>query len=305
MLSLRLGSRGPRVALLQRLLDLDDDGIFGARTDAAVRRLQAVKGLAIDSVVGEHTWDAAVEHAHGTGRLADACGRLPLERVDLPGTQTLQVDEAGRIYTYTSLKLRADVAAALRPAVAHVTERGGVVTTAGGIRALNDGASATRSEASGHYLGRDFDLSLPSGMRAPAVDPFVVERAPDLGERRWRVWARVHRGGEARTLRAVMWGRSGTVSAWGRFVDWTALMAEAGFVGIPCRRDSWWEEDGPLPKGPYAGCEWWHFGHRAGLVERETTFGDELLRLHPLTTLRSTKPWALRHLVYGEKGGWW
>lgn len=304
MHDLRHGSTGPRVALLQRLLgDLVDDGIFGPKTDAALRRFQAPIGLAADGVADEATWDKIVAAAESAGRAAAAFGRLPVERVDLPGTAPLQVDEAGRTYTYTSFSLRSDVAAALRGPVAHVTDRGGVVTSAGGIRALNDGANATRAAASGHYLGRDLDLALPSGMHAPAVDPFVVERAPDLGERRWRVWARVHTGGEERTLRAVMWGRSNTVAAWGRFVDWTALLADAGFVGIPARSSSWWEEGGALPEGPYTGTEWWHASHRAGLVRGETTFGDELLRLYPLATLRRTKPWALRHRVFGE--GWW
>ncbi len=64
------GSRGPAVADLQRLLNdwirqargavrpLDVDGIFGARTDAAVRAYQYVMGLAVDGVVGPKTWAA-------------------------------------------------------------------------------------------------------------------------------------------------------------------------------------------------------------------------------------------------------
>lgn len=68
--TLRLGSRGPEVERLQGLLNrrlqpspnLRTDGDFGARTDAAVRRFQAIKGLGIDGVVGPRTW-AALEAA--------------------------------------------------------------------------------------------------------------------------------------------------------------------------------------------------------------------------------------------------
>ena len=64
------GSRGPAVADLQRLLNdwirqargavrpLEVDGIFGARTDAAVRAYQYVMGLPVDGVVGPKTWAA-------------------------------------------------------------------------------------------------------------------------------------------------------------------------------------------------------------------------------------------------------
>ncbi len=57
---LRVGSRGPAVAQLQRDLTrlgypLTADGIFGPRTDAAVRRFQQDRGLTADGIVGPRT----------------------------------------------------------------------------------------------------------------------------------------------------------------------------------------------------------------------------------------------------------
>lgn len=62
MPTLRLGSRGAAVAELQRRLAAlglsagAADGIFGSRTDAAVRSFQRARGLAADGIVGAQTW---------------------------------------------------------------------------------------------------------------------------------------------------------------------------------------------------------------------------------------------------------
>lgn len=58
-LVLRRGARGPAVEELQRLLGLtgsEVDGDFGAKTEAAVRKLQTERGLKpVDGVVGKDT----------------------------------------------------------------------------------------------------------------------------------------------------------------------------------------------------------------------------------------------------------
>ncbi len=51
-------SRGRRVALLQRALALEPDGVFGAATENAVRRYQRRQGMTADGIVGPATWDA-------------------------------------------------------------------------------------------------------------------------------------------------------------------------------------------------------------------------------------------------------
>jgi peptidoglycan hydrolase-like protein with peptidoglycan-binding domain len=59
------GAQGHPVPSLQYLLrarghTVAVDGIFGPRTDAAVRAFQQSKGLAVDGIVGPNTWSALI-----------------------------------------------------------------------------------------------------------------------------------------------------------------------------------------------------------------------------------------------------
>lgn len=56
MTTLKIGSRGEEVKMLQRKLNLIDDGIFGKITDEAVRDFQKKHGLTVDGIVGPKTW---------------------------------------------------------------------------------------------------------------------------------------------------------------------------------------------------------------------------------------------------------
>lgn len=58
MRTLRRGSTGEDVRLLQKRLGISADGKFGPGTDAAVRRYQASHGLKADGIVGAKTWTA-------------------------------------------------------------------------------------------------------------------------------------------------------------------------------------------------------------------------------------------------------
>jgi putative chitinase len=59
MSTLRIGSKGPEVERLQRLLNVKPaDGDFGPKTAAAVKQFQQSHGLVADGVVGQRTWDA-------------------------------------------------------------------------------------------------------------------------------------------------------------------------------------------------------------------------------------------------------
>ena len=68
---IKRGARGAAVELCQKLLMLKVDGIFGPRTDAAVRDFQTANSLARDGVVGENTWkklltNRRIEHSGNT-----------------------------------------------------------------------------------------------------------------------------------------------------------------------------------------------------------------------------------------------
>ena len=61
--TIREGSRGEDVKRLQTLLNnegysLDVDGIFGEKTQSAVRQYQRNQGLDVDGIVGANTWSA-------------------------------------------------------------------------------------------------------------------------------------------------------------------------------------------------------------------------------------------------------
>lgn len=58
METLKKGSRGSSVKMLQKLLHLISDGIFGPLTEEAVKDFQKRNGLTIDGIVGPKTWVA-------------------------------------------------------------------------------------------------------------------------------------------------------------------------------------------------------------------------------------------------------
>ena len=53
----RKGSQGEIVKLIQRTLNINDDGFFGNQTENAVRKFQKKNGLVADGIVGKQTLD--------------------------------------------------------------------------------------------------------------------------------------------------------------------------------------------------------------------------------------------------------
>lgn len=58
METLRKGSKGDDVKILQKALGLKVDGYFGPKTESAVIEFQKSKGLLADGIVGKKTWEA-------------------------------------------------------------------------------------------------------------------------------------------------------------------------------------------------------------------------------------------------------
>lgn len=58
MTTIKSGSRGDDVRRLQEMLNISVDGIFGPKTEAAVKAFQKTHGLVQDGIVGSKTWAA-------------------------------------------------------------------------------------------------------------------------------------------------------------------------------------------------------------------------------------------------------
>jgi peptidoglycan hydrolase-like protein with peptidoglycan-binding domain len=76
---LRMGSRGPAVAALQRRLGVEADGIFGPVTRGAVRAFQRRHGLLVDGIVGPQT-RAALHRSEHEERFIRAWWVAPVQR---------------------------------------------------------------------------------------------------------------------------------------------------------------------------------------------------------------------------------
>ena len=58
METIKRGSRGEAVKILQKALNITPDGDFGPKTEQAVKNFQKAKGLTPDGIVGAKTWAA-------------------------------------------------------------------------------------------------------------------------------------------------------------------------------------------------------------------------------------------------------
>lgn len=100
--NLRRGSRGPSVRRLQSALvragyEVSVDGVFGSRTESAVRAFQQTAGLTADGVVGPATWQRLGE---APAPAPTPAGSSTAHGPDIAlGTLTLQAP--GRSFSYT------------------------------------------------------------------------------------------------------------------------------------------------------------------------------------------------------------
>lgn len=296
-MTLHTGSRGPLVQTLQQGLTAlgfnlgTADGIYGAKTHAAVEDWQASTGkLYPDGIFGSASaalWNnlyPTYTIALGDAENPAAPSKL-LKRVNLPA------DPFGDGYNLTSL--REDIAPRYREIYQEVKALGGKVTSAGGYRSLRSAASAARALASMHYVGRAFDLAVYSGMQNTSKDAYIITEAPRGCT---EVWCKTDDpAAPVVTLEAltVTQSKVGGVrksqvhkTKWeGRAFSFNKIAEKHGFVGINGRRDFW-------NGGSYAGAEWWHFQCDAGLTPKVSTFGEDLLKCYTLEEIeKNFKLW--------------
>ena len=96
--TIREGSRGEDVKRLQTLLNnegysLDVDGIFGDKTQSAVRQYQRSQGLDVDGIVGSNTWSSLTAPAQSA--------QAPAGQVDVLGGRDLTGAASGTAGGYT------------------------------------------------------------------------------------------------------------------------------------------------------------------------------------------------------------
>ena len=300
---------GPVVASLQQ--NLEDlgyelgtvDGAFGKNTEAAVKDFQAKKGLGADGVVGPKTLqaiDAALKAAGKEGAEFDDQPEEPpavIQEVNAKmGWVTCPADKVPGKDGYGSTVLRTDAATAYKNFKAEVNALGGVVTSAGGRRALSSGAGPARSKTSMHYTGLAFDMSLATGMQNFDTDPYLCVRVPD--SRKWTIWCKSPSAPEV-TLDAVVCRSKGgktsletrkmTVKAF----NFTEVAAKHGFVNISARKNF-------FEGGAYGGAEWWHFQYDKALSKGKSKFGEELLKVYSLNEAQKFVYWSeVKDNVYG------
>ena len=123
MRTLRFSDRGPAVALLQLALDrarfgpLETDGIFGLRTQEALRRFQLAHGLSADGVAGRATHEALLPWYAGYLRHRVRAGESFYSIAQLYGASPEAVELANNVFESGNLPVGASVTVPLPFAV--------------------------------------------------------------------------------------------------------------------------------------------------------------------------------------------
>lgn len=290
------------------------DGIFGQKSEDAVEEWQKAAGLYPDGLFGNGSlsaWNAWCEKKARPEFILVVVVPATADPQKLDHLNWVSVPADPLKGGYDDLTLREDTAKAYREVLVEVRRLGGFLTTAGGKRVLSSKAGAARSTKSFHYTGRALDLALPTGMCNISTDAYIVVRE-STDSRKWAIWAKVmtpNAPGAASvptvTLQACTAATKKntqgkkytqlTYTPWtGQAFCLTELFAAHGFKPISGRKDF-------FKGGSYDGAEWWHFSWREGLVEGQTTFGSELLRVYTLAECQKFIYWAdVKDAVYGE-----
>ena len=275
------------------------DGHFGGLTEDAVEAFQKKSKIYIDGVVGPSTADM-LNRALGAPKSELHLHLNPPEEEVKDSAKKLKwircpADKFQNRGGFTRTTLRSDAAAAYEALYKEVHELGGIITSAGGRRGLSSKASPARSKKSMHYVGRAFDMALPTGMQNPDTDPYLIQR--DGSSRKWVVWAKTdnldipEQTIEASyvTTKRNSKGKRYTIiktkEITARVFNFTAMADRHGFKNISARRSF-------FKGGAYGGAEWWHFQWETDLEPRNTTFGEELLKVYTLQKASNFVYWG-------------
>jgi len=307
MAVLKLRSRGEQVENLQDgLAHLGfhpgvPDGIFGKNTESAVVAFQLKRRILADGIVGPST-ERVYNHALGD---AGANHRLtlntkPPKKIVVPDERFSWIrcpaDKFKSRGGYTRTTLRSDVAVAYKALYEEVHSLGGIITSAGGKRSLSAKSSPSRSKKSMHYVGRAFDMALPTGMQNPDTDPYLCQIDLNGNGREWIVWCKTDDESVPektinsvymtthRNVRGKKYTMVRTKQITCRVFNFTEIARKHGFKRISARHSF-------FNGGSYGGAEWWHFQYENGLVYQETTFGEELLRVYTVERAKSFVYW--------------
>lgn len=313
-MNLRLGDKGDMVRQIQRALTelgykVAIDGDFGPKTEAAVEKFQRAHKLYVDGIAGRMTVYALNEMLPRDLQIGipDISTDIPVPTTGLMTWVKCPADKVPNRSGYTFTTLREDVAGHYCALYSTTHLLGGAVTSAGGKRALASKAGPNRSKTSMHYVGRAFDMAVPTGMRDPATDQFVCVQVP--GTRKWTVWCRSTLSESALIASCKAIGiQGGLMTLDGTYVahkriltktvtctafDFTALARKHGFASISARK-------GFYDKADLMAAEWWHFQYTVGLVKGKSKFGEELLKVYTLEQAEKFVYWGeARGAVYG------
>lgn len=236
-------------------LSLAEDGIFGAKTQAALVAYQKRKGQTPDGIFKRATFITLREDMRRA-----LCGP------NKPANH-LAVVKADKLGGGTAFfNMRADAAVLWNRIRDEVKQYGANLTSVGALRHLKDAQGVGRSKTSLHFAAIAHDFALDSGGINPETDNFVLTIDKDEN---WTIFARctdqnAPKFDEVKPIRIfnpiTYQQRNGTGKAVeGKFINVTAIAAKHGFYHVKPHRG--WKQSKAITV-----LEWHHLDTRNTLL---------------------------------------